>query len=308
MFNKIRDLLPQPIHTEVHEFEEIVKKPESENVGQGPSSKKISQEDWNEPIIDILSQGRAESQKNEPIIDILNNARAEQQIGAQAQRAMLESRLIEELNKTQYPAGILGKGSTGKEVLNLQKELNEWRVANGQTPIQADGIFGPKTEEAVKEFQNVTGLKTDGLAGPNTKARLNLENNPDFKNLNPNIQDEIRKQLNNYQNDPSSRSWLIDLVSQYTFSGLTEQQQRNVLDAAMTTTENGMNNISSVDGIFHSSVFAEMTPIEKDHVINIMSRLADDPEKLSQLDMLLHDGNFLTSSKEEQQAQLQQFD
>ena len=35
-----------------------------------------------------------------------------------------------------------------------------------------DGIFGPKTRDAVKEFQGAHGLTVDGIVGPNTWAAL----------------------------------------------------------------------------------------------------------------------------------------
>jgi len=62
--------------------------------------------------------------------------------------------------------------------LVLQLSLN--RLADnakedgtGNLPkIDADGIFGSKTEAAVKKAQSYMGCTPDGKVGPHTKARL----------------------------------------------------------------------------------------------------------------------------------------
>ena len=59
---------------------------------------------------------------------------------------------------------ILKLGSRGNEVKVLQEKLN----------LKADGIFGPLTEEAVKDFQRSNGLEVDGIVGAGTLSKLNL--------------------------------------------------------------------------------------------------------------------------------------
>jgi peptidoglycan hydrolase-like protein with peptidoglycan-binding domain len=39
-------------------------------------------------------------------------------------------------------------------------------------PVAVDGIFGPKTQEAVKAFQKEKGLSADGIVGPKTWPKL----------------------------------------------------------------------------------------------------------------------------------------
>ena len=53
---------------------------------------------------------------------------------------------------------ILKVGSRGVEVKDLQEFLE----------IDADGVFGPGTEKAVKQFQAKHGLIADGIVGPQT--------------------------------------------------------------------------------------------------------------------------------------------
>ena len=57
----------------------------------------------------------------------------------------------------------------GDDVLMLQQRLLDL----GYTEVgELDGIFGPKTEQAVKHFQEVNGLLVDGVVGPQTWAAL----------------------------------------------------------------------------------------------------------------------------------------
>jgi hypothetical protein len=65
---------------------------------------------------------------------------------------------------------ILSRGATGADVRALQDVLN-FHIRRG-APLKVDGIFGPKTDARVREFQRVNGLKADGLVGPKTKAKL----------------------------------------------------------------------------------------------------------------------------------------
>ncbi|MCX7831843.1 MAG: N-acetylmuramoyl-L-alanine amidase [Actinobacteria bacterium] len=56
----------------------------------------------------------------------------------------------------------------GRDVLELQKILKSF----GFNPGPLDGIFGPLTEKAVREFQMSVGLVPDGIVGPQTITKL----------------------------------------------------------------------------------------------------------------------------------------
>lgn len=62
---------------------------------------------------------------------------------------------------------LLRKGDKGSAVKELQELLN----THGDH-ISTDGIFGPGTEKALKEFQASKGLAADGVAGPKTMKAL----------------------------------------------------------------------------------------------------------------------------------------
>lgn len=55
----------------------------------------------------------------------------------------------------------------GPRVVQLQKFLRRHDL-----PIRVDGIYGPDTDAAVRSFQQVHGLPTDGVAGPATYRAL----------------------------------------------------------------------------------------------------------------------------------------
>lgn len=64
----------------------------------------------------------------------------------------------------------LRQGSRGKDVKYLQDILNHLGY-----PVVADGIFGPKTEAAVKKFQRDFNLVADGIVGPKTWSALQFQ-------------------------------------------------------------------------------------------------------------------------------------
>lgn len=65
-------------------------------------------------------------------------------------------------NPIPYPGRLIRRGSTGKNVVLIQKAVG----------ALADGIFGPKTEAAVKTYQFSHGLVSDGIVGPKTWSAL----------------------------------------------------------------------------------------------------------------------------------------
>jgi len=66
-----------------------------------------------------------------------------------------------------YPGTALRRGTTGPSVVVIQTELN--RISQSYPAIPkvtpVDGIFGAKTEAAVRKFQEVFNLTTDGVVG-----------------------------------------------------------------------------------------------------------------------------------------------
>ena len=60
-------------------------------------------------------------------------------------------------------------GSTGDAVRGVQEVIKFHDQSDGEgTPIQVDGIFGPRTEAWVRGFQTAVGTASDGIVGPIT--------------------------------------------------------------------------------------------------------------------------------------------
>ena len=62
------------------------------------------------------------------------------------------------------------RGSSGATVTEIQTRLKNWGYYDGAL----DGIYGSRTEAAVRWFQRSNGLSVDGQAGPQTLAALGL--------------------------------------------------------------------------------------------------------------------------------------
>lgn len=71
--------------------------------------------------------------------------------------------------KTAANMRTLKSGSTGWDVYAIQAFLlgNNFQIVG-----MPDNTFGPNTVRAVKEFQIVSGLQSDGIVGPKTCQKL----------------------------------------------------------------------------------------------------------------------------------------
>jgi N-acetylmuramoyl-L-alanine amidase len=90
---------------------------------------------------------------------------------------------------------VLKLGSRGNEVKALQEKLN----------LKADGIFGPLTEEAVKDFQRSNGLEVDGIVGANTLSKLNLSVN----------KRNIKELIVHCSATPEGKDYSVDTIRQW---------------------------------------------------------------------------------------------
>lgn len=74
------------------------------------------------------------------------------------------------MERQQLGSRLLYEGIVGYDVLQLQMILQSL----GYDPGPIDGIFGPRTKNAVMRFQRDNGLKVDGIVGPETMRVINM--------------------------------------------------------------------------------------------------------------------------------------
>ncbi len=78
--------------------------------------------------------------------------------------------IISMLSLSRVEAVAYKRGSTGSVVSQIQTKLKNWGYYSGSV----DGIYGSRTESAVKSFQKKNGLTVDGIAGTKTLAALGI--------------------------------------------------------------------------------------------------------------------------------------
>lgn len=110
----------------------------------------------------------------------------------------------------------LRKGSRDDEVKRLQEALNQ----QGYNLV-VDGVFGPNTEAAVRDYQKKSGLSVDGIVGKNTWGALSpaTSTNPAASNINT----AITPSLPYYEGNKPEYAQAPEVTDAY--SNLTQQEQ-----------------------------------------------------------------------------------
>jgi peptidoglycan hydrolase-like protein with peptidoglycan-binding domain len=91
----------------------------------------------------------------------------------QSDRGLAQDGIVGPVTWSNFPADPgtvpLQRGSQGAAVVALQRVLLRFRGANTPTdPGGSDGVFGAKTESAVRAYQIAQGLTVDGAVGDRT--------------------------------------------------------------------------------------------------------------------------------------------
>lgn len=70
-----------------------------------------------------------------------------------------------EITEDETIARTMRRGMRGEDVKRIQREI-------GMPAADQDGIFGPKTERAVRAFQQKAGIQVDGIVGQQTQSAI----------------------------------------------------------------------------------------------------------------------------------------
>jgi peptidoglycan hydrolase-like protein with peptidoglycan-binding domain len=79
------------------------------------------------------------------------------------------------LSQIRSGEGVMQRGMGGADVRELQKMLN---AQGANPPLALDGKFGPRTEAALKAFQQANGVQATGVLGRQTLGRFDANPRP----------------------------------------------------------------------------------------------------------------------------------
>jgi len=99
---------------------------------------------------------------------IINNI---ENIGIALAKGILEYFGIAYNQVSNVVSTVYKKGSQGDNVKVIQQKINDYF---NSLRIDIDGDFGPKTENAVKIYQQLKKLEVDGIVGPQTQKSLGI--------------------------------------------------------------------------------------------------------------------------------------
>jgi peptidoglycan hydrolase-like protein with peptidoglycan-binding domain len=186
----------------------------------------------------------------------------------------------------------LSLNSSGPEVEKFQAQLNQWRANQNPPlpPLKEKGFFGKETDAAVKDFQKTVGLKSDGIAGGNTKDRLAIENNPNFQKLDSDAQNHIRTKLNEFQKDPLSRANLKKIATDPNLSSLSKDHQEKLLQIWEKRKDNDIT--SELQKMIKSPAWGQMDDKMKTGVLDRLNTNAKDQVYTNNLTLMIDDPRY----------------
>ncbi len=189
----------------------------------------------------------------------------------------------------------LSKGSKGADVQTAEDQVNAWRAENGRKPIKADGKYNQETANAVRDFQKVNKLKIDGIIGPNTHDRLQLENDASFKTLDPATKTLVRDQMNANQKNQAGRESALQLAIDPNLAKLPPDAQQNYvkkLGANPADLQQVRDNVKDRATLEKDPNFQKLDAVTQKNIREQIEKYDGQPVERGQLLKLATDPNF----------------
>ena len=95
-----------------------------------------------------------------------------QQVHHAARPAPVASKAVDGFERKSVTAQLLQRGMMGPQVTQLQQRLVAAKFMPQNDFKSGPGVYGPRTEAAVKRLQAHVGLPVTGIAAPSTLAAL----------------------------------------------------------------------------------------------------------------------------------------
>lgn len=105
--------------------------------------------------------------------------------------------------------GVLLKGKKGAKVKELQTYMNEFMdrgIITNKAKLALDGSFGPLTDDVVRAYQKAKQIAVDGMVGPITTAKINIDLNSGVNNSNNSTTDNGVTNTTSTNKNPSNET------------------------------------------------------------------------------------------------------
>jgi hypothetical protein len=219
-----------------------------------------------EPVPQIKEDPVYERPSRESSEQTANARKNEMAITGATQKAFLDSQIQLPVKQTavaaKQPEPIADSSSTqtfkrgdkGPEVSRLIYDVQTWQKQNGlpMTPGPEDGSYTEDIERAVRQFQIANNMYATGKVDSNTRNRLTLETDPNFRFLDNEVKQSVRSTMDIYADQPAAQKNILDLATDKQFAHLLSKDSQT----------------SALNGLL-------MHPQDKDHLKNVKDAVVD---------------------------------
>ena len=163
----------QELWEEIDETDDYVRLPNQYELHEKSIMEKFAYEIGNQRVSEVLFDALRRRRPYRCFKDKINDLGISQIYYDYRNRTYINT--AEEISgiPSSWPGYTLENGSSGAKIRQLQEQLNVIAGAYPALPkIQADGVYGPATAAAVREFQSIFGLPQTGTVDYRTWYKI----------------------------------------------------------------------------------------------------------------------------------------